>query len=173
MRPKLIYFGLFIFLAFFVMSAFSQSPGNVSTNLKLWVRSDSGVITTPGNQVTQWNNQIANPTITLQASKPATPHVVLLPNQFNYNPSVVFDGFTSEELVGNASAANWTGALTMYCVINYTGTTPISPYYFPGVWDSNYKGLLGYDNYWFVDGYEASGPYTAAGTSVRPVALAR
>ena len=45
--------------------------------------------------------------------------------------------------------------------INFTGATPIDAYHFPGVWDSNYKGLLGYDNYWFVDGYAATEFFTA------------
>ena len=155
------------FLFFFHPFSFSQTPGNVSANLKLWVKSDSGVTTVAGNQVIEWSNRISNPTISLQASKPPTSHVILLPNKFNYNPSVVFDGTPFEELRGISSASDFTGQLTAYSIANYTCPSYIDGYKLCSVISLDRKGIMLLETSYLADGHgttEASTANTTPGT---------
>jgi hypothetical protein len=81
----------------------SQSPGNVSTDLYLWLKADNGVTTT-GSNVSSWTNQSAT-VMTTDASKAATSNVTLNTNSFNYNPTVIFDGASSQNLAGQFQTA--------------------------------------------------------------------
>jgi len=65
---------------------YAQNPGNVSSGLTVWYKSDIGVT---GNPVSSWADQSGNGINVTQAtinSQPATGGMI------NFNPSLVFDG---------------------------------------------------------------------------------
>ena len=86
-RSVLCVFG---FMGFLAVEA--QSPGNVSSNLRLWLKADAGTIgTTP---ITTWNDQSGNGN---NASVPANGPDVLT-DQINFNPALDFTSSNNEYL---------------------------------------------------------------------------
>lgn len=73
--------------------AHAQSPGSVSTNLKLWLKADAGVTGTA--PVTEWEDQspVGNDPATAVGNGPD-----LLTNQINFNPALDFTRSNSEYL---------------------------------------------------------------------------
>lgn len=117
---------IFVLLIFFANTVNGQSPGGVSANNKMWLRSDNGVNTT-GNTVTQWQeNSGANVTghFTVQ-SLAGTSNVqtgpTLVPAGVNFNPYLRFDGITNSlsginSFLGTALVSN--SNVTVFQVIN-------------------------------------------------------
>ena len=67
----------------------SVHPGNVATNLALWLRSDHDVITDGANQVIAWGDQSGNSNHAYQLSGSNTP--TYSTNRVNGNPVLEFD----------------------------------------------------------------------------------
>ena len=63
----------------------AQSPGNVSSNLKLWLKADAGVTGT--SPVTAWGDQSSS---LLDATASGTP--ALVTDGLNFNPTITFNG---------------------------------------------------------------------------------
>ncbi|MEI9945812.1 MAG: T9SS type A sorting domain-containing protein [Chitinophagaceae bacterium] len=95
-RKSTLYF--LLFMPFFCMS---QNPGGVSSNLKLWVKANTGV-STAGSNVTDWIDQ----TTTNDFAKLGTGNPTLQTAALNYNPTVVFNGTT--RFTGNTTINNIT-----------------------------------------------------------------
>jgi hypothetical protein len=78
---------LLIFLVFtFTDSVTAQSPGDVTSNLKLWLKADAGVTGT--GPVTSWANQTGTTTDAIQVGDAPD----LLTDQVNFNPVIDFNG---------------------------------------------------------------------------------
>ena len=84
--PKLTVVLLFVTFAS-IMQA--QTPGNVSTDLKLWLKADANVTGT--SPVTAWGDQTANG---YDASAPAN-SPDLINNAINFNPAMDFTSTNS------------------------------------------------------------------------------
>ena len=90
----------------FSIKALAQSPGNVSTNLQLWLKADAGVTGTA--PVTAWADQSGNGFDATAATGPD-----LVTNQLNFNPTLDFTSGSSEYLEitsGILGAAAYTDA---------------------------------------------------------------
>lgn len=75
------------------------SPGNVSTNLSLWLKADLGPDnTTNGGDVDTWEDRSASNDVTAPSASTRPNYAT---NVVNYNPAVNFDG-VDEELRGTA-----------------------------------------------------------------------
>ena len=120
----------FVILLLSSLNMVAQTPGSVSANLKLWLKSDAGVVgTTP---IAAWIDQsgnASNPTIN---GDPA-----YIPINYNYNPTINLDGA--------GDFFSWAGLTTGYLqgeifsVHNIPSPTPSTP---PAeLWDfKNYSG---------------------------------
>jgi hypothetical protein len=64
----------------------TEAPGNVSTNLQLWLKADAGVTGT--GPVTAWANQTGSTTDAIQVGDAPD----LLTDQVNFNPALDFNG---------------------------------------------------------------------------------
>ena len=85
---------------FFTLSALSQSPGGISANNTMWLRSDVG-ITSASNLVTQWQ-EVSGAGVTgnfTVQSLTGTANVQTSPSLvdagINFNPYIRFDGVTN------------------------------------------------------------------------------
>ena len=84
-------------------NSIAQSPGGVSGNLYLWLKSNAGV-TQSSNQVTVWANQ-ASTSMTTQASTAgagvgASNNILYASNKINYYPAIVYNGTATYCLQG-------------------------------------------------------------------------
>lgn len=82
-------------------------PGAGSTNIKMWLKSNSGVTGSPA--VTQWNdNSGAGVTgnFIVQPGAPAQSSPTLVNNAINYNPYVSFNGGTNSMASNNSFTGN-------------------------------------------------------------------
>ncbi len=163
---QIIFTRFFIIISFLglIFKSYSQTPGNVSNNLKLWLKSDVGVTTVSGGQITQWTSQAVNSNITTQAAKPATTHVVFQDNKFNYNPAVVYDGTPFEELRGIGNATDFTGQLTAYSIADYTGPAFIDGYHLTCIIALDRKGISLNETSYLADGHGTT-PSTTSNTT--------
>ncbi|MBL4708052.1 MAG: hypothetical protein JKY48_06395, partial [Flavobacteriales bacterium] len=74
------------------VSVDAQTPGNVSSNLQLWLKADAGI--TGATPITAWNDQSSNGNnVSVPANGPD-----LLTNQLNFNPTLDFTSSNSEYL---------------------------------------------------------------------------
>lgn len=88
---RLIFAIIFSFLS---ILALAQSPGNVSSNLQLWLKADAGTSTTTnGSSLSQWDDQSGNSKHALQATVNNQPIYTQIGN--NFNPTIDFDGVGS------------------------------------------------------------------------------
>jgi gliding motility-associated-like protein len=142
---------IIVLLLFSANPVKAQSPGGISANNKMWLRSDNGVNTT-GNTVTQWQeNSGANVTgnFTVQALA-GTANVqtgpTLIPAGVNFNPYLSFDGITNSlssinNFLGTALVSN--SNVTVFQVINLkSGTVWLK-------WETDQLGTtarLGFEN---------------------------
>ena len=128
-----------------------QSPGGISANNKMWLRSDNGVSTT-GSIVTQWlENSGANVTGNFNVQALAgTANVqtgpTLIPAAVNFNPYLSFDGVTNSlssanSFLGTALVSNTN--VTLFQVLNLkSGTVWLK-------WETDILGTtarLGFEN---------------------------
>lgn len=108
---KFILLLLLSFNIFFL--CYSQSPGGISSNLQMWVKSDAG-LSSSGSNITGWTDQTAVNTFSVTG----TPQLVAA--GLNYHPTVQFDG--SSRFSGNTSIANTTHAFAVGKIVNESGT---------------------------------------------------
>jgi len=109
MRVKIIIYlkkALFVLLLFGTINAIAQtSPGNVSMNLQLWMKANTGTSTTTnGSAVNTWNDNSSN---SLVATKESTNGPIYTSDVINFNPSLKFNGSQFFNL-GQPSALNIT-----------------------------------------------------------------
>ncbi len=89
-QKKLLLTFRWIILLGFSLFVNAQSPGGVSTNLKLWLDSTTGIITSSGTSISQWTDRstlLNNATQVTTANQP-----IIASNVFNFNPAVQMDG---------------------------------------------------------------------------------
>ena len=77
------------------VSVVNGAPGGVLTNLRLWLRADAGVATGAGG-VSQWDNQVANPTLPNVQQGTTTQRPDLIASALNFNPVISFDGVNDD-----------------------------------------------------------------------------
>jgi gliding motility-associated-like protein len=122
----------------------AQSPGGISANNKMWLRSDNGVSTT-GSTVTQWQ-EISGANVTgnfnvqsLAGTANVQTGPTLIPAGVNFNPYLSFDGVTNSlssinnffgsALVGNSNVTVFqvlnlkSGIVWLKWETDFTGTT--------------------------------------------------
>ena len=76
----------------------AQTPGGISnTNIKIWLKADSGVTNVAG--VKQWNDLGPAAKHLLQNTASARPSYNTATNLMNFNPTVKFDGSNSFRFV--------------------------------------------------------------------------
>ena len=99
-----------------VQELFLSTPGNVSTSLELWLRSDEGVTGT--TTVTDWADQSETKyTISgIGGTEPA-----LTTSAMNYNPSITYDG-SNDYLDVSDGLTDFTAGLSAFVVTNPTAT---------------------------------------------------
>jgi gliding motility-associated-like protein len=141
---------LFLYVLLINSKLFSQNPGGIGTNIQLWLKANSNIVTTGAN-VTQWNNNvtggiIANFVQFTPASFPTQNAPTFTSNPINFNPYIQFNG-VNQSLYSNVSFngnqlfnANDN---TIFQIIKHYGTN--------GVWlkwETNTGGTnrVGYEN---------------------------
>jgi|GEM_PF-2262024 len=141
---------LILYVLFFNSKLFSQNPGGIGTNIQLWLKANTNIVTTGAN-VTQWNNNvtggiIANFVQFTPASFPTQNAPTFTSNPINFNPNIQFNG-VNQSLYSNVSFngnqlfnANDN---TIFQIIKHYGTN--------GVWlkwETNTGGTnrVGYEN---------------------------
>jgi gliding motility-associated-like protein len=141
----------FVPVLFFQISLFGQSPGGISTNNTMWLRSDNGV-TNSGNNVTIWQeasgaNITGNFTVQPIAGTTNTQtSPTLIPAAINFNPYLSFDGITNSlssinSFIGTQLVSN--GNVTVFQVLNLkSGVVWLK-------WETDFNGTtgrLGFEN---------------------------
>ncbi|MFM2000136.1 MAG: hypothetical protein RL204_2083 [Bacteroidota bacterium] len=83
---------LSISFSLLVTSLFSQAPGGVSSDLKIWLKADAGTSgTTDGDLLTYWNDQSGNAVNATQSGGSST-QPRFITNAMNGNPALEFNG---------------------------------------------------------------------------------
>jgi len=77
-------------------ASYAQSPGNVSSNLKLWLKANAGVTGT--SPVTAWGDQSSS---SLDATASGSP--ALVTDGLNFNPTIAFDGSADRFITASTS----------------------------------------------------------------------
>ncbi|MBK7434840.1 MAG: hypothetical protein IPI66_13725 [Chitinophagaceae bacterium] len=117
---------LILLVVFSTGNLLGQSPGGISANNKLWLRSDNG-ITTSGTTVTQWQENsgaavTGNFTVLpLAGTANVQTGPTLIPAGVNFNPYLSFDGITNSlssvnNFLGTALVSN--SNVTVFQVLN-------------------------------------------------------
>ncbi|MBL0056748.1 MAG: gliding motility-associated C-terminal domain-containing protein [Chitinophagaceae bacterium] len=117
---------LILLVVFSTGNLLGQSPGGISANNKLWLRSDNGV-TTSGTTVTQWQENsgaavTGNFTVLpLAGTANVQTGPTLIPAGVNFNPYLSFDGITNSlssvnNFLGTALVSN--SNVTVFQVLN-------------------------------------------------------
>jgi hypothetical protein len=147
-------FKLFFIVSFSFFSSLAQSPGNISNNLELWLKSNVGV--TGSSPVVSWEDQSINSFIASDLDGPD-----IISDRINFNPSLQFDG-NSEELIinggvlGNSSYTD----LNVYYVGNTNSVQTSFTFYETIATGPNTRFALASpysDNniYWQIGGFDA------------------
>lgn len=93
MKSNLQFTLKFLVLLFSILTAINvaaQAPGNVSSNLQVWLKADTGVTGT--NSVTNWADQSGNSYHVIQNGTNAVPSLNTgASTLFNYNPFLEFN----------------------------------------------------------------------------------
>ncbi|MEO9806479.1 MAG: LamG-like jellyroll fold domain-containing protein [Reichenbachiella sp.] len=104
---------------------FGQSPGNVSTNLNLWLKANAGVTGT--SSVSAWADQSGQGNNAEQSTSSKRPS--LTTDAFNFNPAITFDG--TDDMLDVPYNANLNGSnVTVFSVhrLNADDNTWRSPF---------------------------------------------
>ncbi|MEI9913222.1 MAG: hypothetical protein WDO71_28410 [Bacteroidota bacterium] len=104
---------LLLIILLIPVAVWSQAPGGVTSNIKLWLKANLGISTSGGN-VIGWIDQTSTNTFTVTG----TP---VLSSYQNYNITVAFNG--SSRLTGNTSIATATHAFVVGKIANPSGVT--------------------------------------------------
>jgi gliding motility-associated-like protein len=129
----------------------AQSPGGISANNRIWLRSDNGVIAS-GTTISQWQ-EFSGANVTgnfIVSSLVGTTNVqtgpTLIPAGINFNPYISFDGITNSlssanNFLGTAIVGNST--VTVFQVMNLkSGVVWLK-------WETDFNGVtgrLGFEN---------------------------
>ena len=101
------------------LSGYPQSPGGVSTGLRLWVKADAGTVVS-GGKVTAWNDQSPGVRHLTTTSAAYQPQLVAPGAVYNFNPFLNFNGqffrYTGNILPANSEAS-------IFSVASQTGGT--------------------------------------------------
>lgn len=112
---------LFLFLGTTYFSK-AQNPGNISTDLRLWLKADAGTNTViDGANVSSWTDQSPESNDAAQGTggnQPTFKEVGI-----NNNPSITFNGSTSYMTYGLTSFPIGATDRTIYVVLNYDDIT--------------------------------------------------
>lgn len=154
---KKITFTLLVSLSVFSLKA--QSPGNVSTNLRLWLKADVGVTGT--SPVSEWEDQsaMANDPATAPGNAPD-----LLSDQINFNPALDFTRSNSEYLQitnGILGADSYTDAWVYY--VSKPNSTSVTNTIFYEVTTGTDEGFGALNTWSDSEGYFYFGDPTNAG----------
>jgi hypothetical protein len=76
---------------YFTFGATLVAPGGVVADMQMWLKADKDVVTT-GAAVTQWSDQSMESHNLVQATGTYQPLLQAASTDFNYNPSIKFDG---------------------------------------------------------------------------------
>ncbi|WP_408039299.1 hypothetical protein, partial [Tenacibaculum amylolyticum] len=79
---------LIVFLTVNIYHCLSQSPGGVTTDLSLWLKSNNGISQTDGQAVDSWSDQSGNGNNASQATAASQP--ILNSNTINFNAGLNF-----------------------------------------------------------------------------------
>lgn len=116
---------------------FVNSPGNVITNLKVWLKADAGIAAPDGGTVGQWDDQTS---LANNATASGTPihytSTVTPANLINFNPTVYYDGASGHNLTYSSS-----GQYTMFTMARMEGTQNLRVFS-----STTSNSLLGYWN---------------------------
>ncbi len=111
---NIVLFGFLLFLNLY--STLAQSPGNVSADLKLWLKADAGV--SGSSPITAWNDQSGNGYVaTVPSSGPD-----LVSSYVNFNPSIQFDGTADYLSIVNGLFGTSTYSDAFIFIVNRTNT---------------------------------------------------
>lgn len=102
--------------------AYAQSPGGVSTNLRLWLKANTGLTLSPATQVQTWADQSGNSLNATQATVSLRP--LQITNRVNFNPTVQFDG--ADDYLSIATGIVGTATYNNFNVFAVTRTNVIS-----------------------------------------------
>ena len=163
-----------LILVLVATNCLAQTPGGVtSSQLKLWFKSNQGVVVNNTN-VSQWTDISGKGNIISHPSKSANPHVILRNNGANYNPTILFDGTRLEQLKGSAN--NMGGTPTIFTVSRSNNTSAFNPIFSnfeinPAIPDPNAAkevgpGLFIYFDHYVVDASAAWLPFSADAPAV-------
>ncbi len=97
----------------FSQNILAQSPGGVSSGLKLWLKADAGIVASDGAKISSWPDQSATAYNLTQATAAIQPtfYNTTAANLVNFNPSVVFS-FSASTTMTNTSANLFGGGVT-------------------------------------------------------------
>ena len=91
MKKSTLFFSALYSAFFFTIISFAQSPGNVSTDLQLWMRADQGISTSEAvdnTEVTDWEDQS---TYSINAVTDGEPGPDYISESLNFNPALRFN----------------------------------------------------------------------------------
>ncbi len=111
-------------MASFSLSSYAQSPGNVSSNLYMWLRADEQVV--GGAQVQRWNNVDGN-TTRFAIQSLATHRPTLVNSQINGHKILRFDG-VDDYMRMDVAAAPLSGDCTVFTVMTPSSDSDVGYY---------------------------------------------
>lgn len=113
-----------IILVFICHLSFSQSPGNVSSNLQWWFKANSGTsTTTDAAQINTWNNSGSFATTSVSRSSLSTAGYPMYKTSIiNFNPVVLFSSSSSSAFQTTFSGVHATDVVNMNPTADNTTT---------------------------------------------------
>jgi len=113
-------------MASFSLPSYAQSPGDVSSNLYMWLRADEQVVLGGGSQVQRWNNVDGNATRfaiqSLAAHRPT-----LVNSQINGHKILRFDGM-DDYMRMDVAASSLSGDCTVFTVMTPSSDSDVGYY---------------------------------------------
>ncbi len=108
------------------LPSYAQSPGDVSSNLYMWLRADEQVVLGSGSQVQRWNNVDGNTTrFALQSTASQRP--ILVNSQINGNKVLRFDGI-DDFMRMDVAASPLSGDCTVFMVVTPRSDSDVGYY---------------------------------------------
>lgn len=105
----------FVLLTSLSLPVYAQSPGNVSSNLYMWLRADDQTVLAGGAQVQRWNNVDGNTTrFAIQGTANQRP--TLINSQINGHKVLRFDGL-DDYMIMDVAATALTDDCTIFMVV--------------------------------------------------------
>lgn len=123
---SILFLGTLMFLLTILFPASAQSPGGISSNLRLWLKANAGTSTTTNNTgLSQWNDQSGNSRHATQGTAARQP---AFKNNFtdnmNFNAVADFSAASTQHFVIPTSVLpNGTGGFSIYVVFRRRNTS--------------------------------------------------